>query len=136
MAKLKRGALSIFGHRLEALGDIALALEAAGKQMDEDGARMAGNPDGCVNDAVSFIPVVRNGGDTLPDILPPPRSPSDTPVGGVSVAQCRDRLRQLLGVRLGLPERTAEPAPLGRDRNRSRGSSLYPLTAIGTDCSP
>ena len=56
MAKLKRGALSIFGHRLEALDDIALALEAAGKQMDEDGARMAGNPDGCVNDAVSLVP--------------------------------------------------------------------------------
>ena len=54
------------GHGLEPLHDVALVHQAAAEHVGQDRGCAAGNRYRCVHDAVSFMPVVGNGGDALP----------------------------------------------------------------------
>ena len=54
------------GHGLEPLDDVALVRQAAAEHVGQDRGCAAGNRYRCVHGAVSFVPMVGNGGDALP----------------------------------------------------------------------
>ena len=110
------------GHGLEPFHDIVFVRQAAAEHVGQDRGCAAGNRYCCVHGAVSFMPIIGNGGEALPRAIhPPSRSRPGLPL----LAACLHGGGRRFGLRSGA-RRTA-----GRLRSAAGGSVPGRVVRLG-----